>query len=486
MLTCIAILLPTILGFFIIAVILRNDVETTLGERIGFSFPLGAGILTLQMFLLGVLRVPLTLLNTTAPIVVELIGLAIWICWKKIPFIPIISKPESSLFDEFSSSQNHWAKKCVFAILLLWIVAKIGSVFLLTGLRPIYSWDAWAEWSAGAKVFYNAHSLLLDAPAQDFFGKSALLRMIFYPLHNTLLQIWISLWNGTFDEVLVKFCNPIYLLCLAICFYYTTVRETNRILALTLLVIILSSPLMSYHAIELNSDLMLGVYLFLASVSLLKAMRGNVAYWILTGVYSTEALFIKEHAFFFILPLILSAIVYLSFDIKRDHWKFHILSMLIPFLAIIPWYIFVHYYGLGFEALQSFANPVYNAIFSEDPNRINKYLTFHPEILTGYFYWFVTLNNFNVILFFSPLLLIAHGKLTKESLYLLFPIVCYMLSFIILYMFTIAFAWFLWGTIFFRNTLIFYPTICLLIVLLLKKYTTIPPPQPRPVFERRS
>jgi hypothetical protein len=478
MLTCIAILLPTILGFFIIAVILRNDTETYLGERIGFSFPLGAGILTLQMFLLGILRVPLTLLNTTIPVVVELIGLAICIYWKRIPLIPIITKPGSSLFAEFSSLQNHWAKKCVFAILLLWIVAKLSSVFMMAGLRPICSWDAWAEWTAGANVFYNSHSLLLDASAQDFFGKSAVHRIIFYPLHNPLLQVWISLWNGKFDDVLVKFGSPIYLLSLAICFYYITAREINRILALTLLVIFLSSPLMSYHAIELNSDLMLGAYLFLASVSFLKAIRGNVAYWILAGIYSAEALFIKEQAFLFILPLILSAIVYLRFYIKRGSRKFHILSLLIPFLAMVPWYIFVHYYGLGFEELQdSVGEPAFIALFGDCPNRYSKFLTFHPEILTGYFYWLGTLNNFNVILFFFPLLLIAHKKLTKESIFLLFPIVCYILSFIFLYIFTGFFAFFLWGVIFFRNILTFYPSICLFIVLLLKKHTTIPVPE---------
>jgi hypothetical protein len=52
-----------------------------------------------------------------------------------------------------------------------------------------------------------------------------------------------------------------------------------------------------------------------------------------------------------------------------------------------------------------------------------------------------------------------------------------MLSYIFLYMFTIFFSWFLWGVIFFRNILTFYPTICLFIVLLLKKYTTIPVPE---------
>jgi len=471
--TCIAIFLPTLLGFFIIAVILRNDKDTPLGERIGLSFPLGAGILTLQMFLLGVLRVPLTLFNTTFPVLVELVGLATWI-WRA--GILLIPRPSSGLLAEITYPKNHWVKKCAFAILALWIGAKLGSVFLEASFRPIYSADSWRVWSACAKVFFNTHSLLLDVPAQDFFGKSAVRRIIFYPLHTNLIQVWMSLWMGTFDEVLIKFYNPIYFLSMAIGFYYISLREINRIAALTLLVIILSSPLLSYHSVEANSDLMLGVYIFFASAAFLKAMRGNSAYWILTGIYSAEALLTKQEAFFFILPLLLSAIGYLKFDIKRGSRKFaYILPLLVPLLAVIPWYIFTAYYGLSWEKMADWIVNLTSSALVNDPNRITEHLTFHPEIITGYLYWLVSLNNFNVIILFLPLLLITKKKIKKESLHILFPIVCYMVFFLLIYMFTSYYAWFLIGTIFYRNILTCYPAICLLTILLLKKDNSFSP-----------
>ncbi len=465
--TCIAIFLPTLLGFFIIAVILRNNKDTFLGERIGLSFPLGAGILTLQMFLLGISRVPLTLLNTTTPILLELAGLAIWI-WKD--QIPLNSSPSSGLFTEITFPENHWAKKCALAILTLWIGAKLGSVFVEACLRPIYSADSWMVWSAGTKVFFNTHSLLLDAPTQDFFGKSAVRRLIFYPLHTNLIQVWMCLWMGTFDEVLIKFYNPVYLLSMAIVFYYISASEINRIMALALLVIILSSPLLSYHAIEGNSDLMIGVYLFLASASFLKAMRGKAAYWILTGIFSSEALFTKQEAFFFILPLIISAIGYFKVNMKKGDKKVaHIVRLLIPFLMVISWYIFTIYYGLGWEKMNDWITNYTSNILVNDSNRITKHLTFHPEIITGYLYWLVSLENFNVIILFFPLLLITKREIHKESLHLMFPVACYMIFFLFVYMFTSFYAWFLIGTIFHRNILTCYPTICLLIILLLKK-----------------
>jgi 4-amino-4-deoxy-L-arabinose transferase-like glycosyltransferase len=468
MLTFIAILLPTLLGFLIISILLRHEVETPLGERIALSFPLGSVIITLQIFLLGFMRIPLTLFNTAFPVAIEIIALASWMFWQKIPLVPISPEPGRSLRCELTSFQIHWAKKLLMAGLLIWITAKLISVFVMTGLRPIYSWDAWAEWTAGAKVFFYSHSLLLDAPAQDFFGQSAVHRIIYYPLHNPLLQLWISLWDGTFNEISVKFFSPVYLLSLAVCFYYFAAREMNRIAALMMLIIFLSSPLMSYHATELNCDVVLGTYLLLVAVSFLKSIRGNRPYWTLTGIFATEALFIKEQAFLFVLPLILSATIYLKFNMDKTHARIAMRSFFIPFLAILPWYFFIFYYGLGFEALHDYGYSVMTEIFGDDPNRINTYFTFHPEILTGYLYWFVSLNNFNVILFFFPVLLVMQMRFSKESLHLLLPIACYMLSFIFLYMFTMFFSWFMWGVIFFRNTLTFYPVLCLLTVLLIK------------------
>jgi len=465
--TCIAIFLPTLLGFLIIAVILRNDKETPLGERIGLSFPLGAGILTLQMFLMGILRVPLILFNTTLPVLVELVGLAACIWAAGILLIP---RPSSGLLAEITCAKNHRVKKCAFAILALWIGAKLGSVFLEAYLRPIYSADSWKVWSSCAKIFFNSHSLLLDAPAQDFFGGNAIRRIIFYPLHTNLIQVWMSLWMGVFDEVLIKFYNPVYLLSMAIVFYYISLRETSRILALTILAIILSSPFLSYHSVEANSDLMLGVYIFFASAAFLKAMRGNSAYWILTGIYSAEALFTKEEAFFFILPLLLSAIGYLKFDTEKSHGKLaYIRALLAPLLAVIPWYIFIACYGLGWKEMADWGVNYNYSLLINDPNRITEHLTFHPEIITGYLYWLASLENFNVIILFFPLLLITKKKIQKESLHLLFPIVCYMIFFLLVYMFTVYYIWFLIGTIFYRNILTCYPAICLLTVLLLKK-----------------
>ncbi len=179
-----------------------------------------------------------------------------------------------------------------------------------TYLRPIFAWDSFANWSAGAKAFYYSHSLLLNTSPEDFFGKGLLNRNANYPPHNPLMQVWMSLWIGHFDEVFVKFWSPVYLLAMSIYLYVIMAKETSRLIALSMLVLFLSSPLMSVHSIEAYSDVSLSVYILFSLIMFLFAMRGKSEYWALIGFYSAEALFTKDEAPFFVIPLLMAAIIF--------------------------------------------------------------------------------------------------------------------------------------------------------------------------------
>ncbi len=449
--TVISLFLPTLLGFLVLAVLLRNEHDTGLIERLCFSYPLGTGLLTMQMFILGLLRVQLILVNTSLPIFVEIVFLSVLIVIQKITIVPKLS---SGLRDELLSPNIPRVRKVAVVLLLLWAGAKLFSVFVETGLRPIFAWDAWANWSVGAKLFYATKSLLLDSPPQDFFASGAVLRITAYPLHNPMMQMWISLWHGGFDEVLVKFWNPVYLLCLAGCLYLIARKELNTIIAMMMLVVFLSSQLMSYHAIEAYSDLALSVYLLLAAMSFLYAMRGREAFWILTGVFSAEALFTKDEALFFVAPLCISAVIYIwrnSIDILKK--RYETIKLAVPLLLIAPWYFFKFSRALGLGA-----------------NHIKLEFTFHPEILVPALQQLYSLENFNVIIIFFPLLLLLGGKPSQEFVHIFLVVISYAAFFVALYMFTTFYYYhFSQGTVFFRNILTFYPVIGLLTILLFKR-----------------
>ena len=447
----IALLLPAILGFLAIAVLLKKEEHTSLLERLCLAYPLGTGLLTIQMFLLGLLRVPLTWAYTTLPVMVEILVLSLWVLRNKTPLVPKISY---GLVKDIASAKTNWTQKAVLIVLTLWAAVKLASIFIETGTRPIWAWDSWSDWSVGAKLFYHTKSLLLDTPTQDFFGRGVVTRLTAYPLLNTLMQTWISIWNGGFDEVLVKFWTPVFLLSIAGYLYSFACKELNRLTAMALLVIFLSSPLMSYHAVEVYSDLPLGVYLGLASASFLHAMRGRRSYWRIVGLFSAIAMFTKDEALFFIAPLFLSAAYFLWRNTDdRITKKNTAMQLLSPLLFVAPWYIFkiVHHLGIGADSTR--------LIFS-----------FHPEVIVPAIQQMASLENFNVFLVFFPLFLLAAGKPDRELLHILFALACYVLFFIMLYCFTNDYYdHFFRGTVFFRNILTYYPLIALLTAVLLKK-----------------
>ena len=447
----IAILLPSLLGFLALSLLLAHEKDNSPLMRMAMSFPLGMSLVTLQLFLMGLLRIPFTLQISALLIMLEVVALAVVVWIRK---APLFTKPASGLLSELSSPSTPWPKKAGLVILALWAAAKICSVFVETDLRPLYAWDSWANWSTGAKSFYFAKGLLLDTPTQDLFGRGVVLRIMAYPPHNHLMQVWLSLWVGHFDEVLVKMTSPFYYLSAALFLYALACREISRLASLALLVMFMSSPLMSYHAIDVYSDFPLGVTILCVVGSFYYALRGNQAYWILTGIASAQAIFIKEEALFLVIPIVVSSIAYLaSTSDTPGRRNAGILSLLTPFIAVLPWYIFKFRYGLtiGAEAAAS------------------RSLTFHPEVIIPVFQNILTLENFNIIILAFPLLLILNGRPSRVHAHLILPVLCYMAFFLLVYAVSpLHNEHLMSGTIFYRNVLTYYPALCLLTALLIK------------------
>ncbi|MGC1455714.1 MAG: hypothetical protein WA946_11060, partial [Nitrospirota bacterium] len=300
---------------------------------------------------------------------------------------------------------------------------------------------------------YYSHGLLLDTSSDDFFGKGLLNRNANYPPHNPLMQVWMSLWIGSFDEVFVKFWSPVYLLAMSVYLYVVMARETSRLIALSMLVLFLSSTLLSIHSIDAYSDVPLSVYILFSLIMFLYAMRGNYGYWTLMGLFSAEALFTKDEAPFFVLPLFLAAAAFF--------WKNRSQGTVLPKSAVplfaslllaVPWFIFKFSHKLGFGA-----------------DYVTVEYTFRPEMVLRVITLLASFQNFNVFFVFIPFLTILAGRPTKEFIFLATPVLSYAMFFILVYTLTVFFSGSLmFNTAIFRNVLTYYPSICLLTALLIK------------------
>ncbi len=451
--TAAAIIIPTLLGFLSISILLRRDSESGIVERVCMAYPLGVGLVTMQMFVSGVFRVPLTFEYSVFPVIIEIAVLSLWIWKKRIPLISLNKNLAGGYATDKSNANYSLLRTIVCSILAVWIIAKMGSVFVETYLRPIFAWDAWANWSARAKVFYYSESLLLDAPHEEFFGKGVVLSILTYPLNSIMMQVWMSLWTGEFDEVLVKMWSPFYLLSITVYLYIFTSRKINRLFSLLFVTIFISSPLMSYHGIEVYSDLMVGAYLFLSLVSFTNVLQGRLSYLPLIGIFCAIAMFTKDEAIFFTIPLLISLFYHLI-NKKEFSYK-NVLLVLLPFIYIVPWLIFkfTHNLGLGADVAQEGLR-----------------IVFHPEVIIGVIESVISLENFNLIFVFFPLLFVINGKPDREFLHLLFVIVFYGMFFIAVYAFSSFYAenFYKKETFIYRNMLTYYPVLSLLNILLIK------------------
>ncbi len=465
-----AILLPSALGLTVAALLFRDDPAPAPGllDRLCIAYPLGMGLLTFQMFLLALLRIPLTL-GIIAPLLLAETGALAW--WARRRQVPVLPAPSFGLWQEISGGDAAIWKRVALALLTAWAVFKIGSVFLEASLRPIFAWDTWANWSAGAKVFFYDRGLLLDASAGQFFGRDIVSRLQSYPLHNHLLQTWFALWAGGFDEVMVKLWAPVYLLVTAAAVYGFAHREIGRLAALGLTVLFLGSPLLSYHAIEAYSDMMLGSHLFFALLSLLRAMRGSAGSWQLAGFFSAAALFTKNEAPGFVLPLLLSAGYYLWTERRGVPLAGTTLRLMVPFAFVAPWFLFKAFYGLS---------------LTQDAHQITP--VWHPGVLSIVMEQFLGFQNFGILFAGLAVLLLLNGRPSRELLHALFPLTFYICFFILLYyLIDYYYSTLLIGTVFFRNALTYYPAASLVAVMavrdLQRKTALTPASSPLPKGE---
>ncbi len=447
-----AIILPALLGFIVISLLLARDGQVGLLERLAIAYPLGMGLLTLQLFLLGLARIPLTLKISLPLLLLEIFVLAGLACWKKVGLSSGKELPSDNC-----KQPRHIYEKIGELLLTLWLGLKLLSIFVETSLRPIYSHDAVTNWSVRAKAFFYSESLLLaDPAATDFFGKGISHSIGSYPPFNPLAQVWMAQWAGSFDEVLVKFWMPFFLLSVVLFLFVIVAKELNRLLALVMVILFASSPLVSLHATQTVNELPLAAYILFAHVALLKVIRGRVDYLPLTGLFAVLAMFTKAEGVFIALPM-LAAAIYASWPELSAGWtaaRKKWLSLVAPYLLILPWFSFKLGNNLGL-----------------DPESQTVTFSFSTADIIEYILDFIVLNNFNVIFIFIPLVLLLLGRLDREIVLMIFPIAFYALFFLSLYVLIEYYSFKSLGgkTDIFRNTMTYFPSACLLLTLLLQR-----------------
>lgn len=167
----------------------------------------------------------------------------------------------------------------LFALLLLWLGARLIGLALEVWWQPLLPWDAWTTWAVRARVWTELQQLAPFVAPQDWLaaptGNAHTIAAWKYPTTVSLLALWSALayggWNETAANLPWLGCG----LALALGFYgqarHWGAAPLTSLVALWLL---LSLPLLDTHlALAGYADLWLATALGLATIAFLHWTR---------------------------------------------------------------------------------------------------------------------------------------------------------------------------------------------------------------------
>ncbi|MFQ5479672.1 MAG: ArnT family glycosyltransferase [Thermodesulfobacteriota bacterium] len=347
--------LPIAGGTFFIRWLLRSDAALGSAEALVFGMGLGLGFTASLMFILGLFRVPFTLVSAGLPIA----GFTL------IFFVLSRAGKGSPAAASLKGYELRGWRLYLAIVMALWIAAKTGFVFYESLVRPLDSVDSFINWAVSGKFFFYKAGLFLDTSKEHFFGRGYRF-FIGHPLHLPLLQTWISLAIGRFHELYIKAPGALYFFGVIAVLYCGVKREAGPFYALLTAFFISTAPIFTAHGQDAYADLPLCFYALLGTVALWRFFRGDSQpYLVLSGIFFAMAIFVKNEGLFFAAAA--GAVLLLYLFMRKRSFITPLAGFIMPFILIAgPWLLFKYYYGIGFghsgasSGLKWFSDPFYS------------------------------------------------------------------------------------------------------------------------------
>jgi len=446
-----AVAFPVFLGYvFLCAVAPKKEVISPL-EKLALSFLIGAGILTLEMFLLGAFKIKLDLVNIISA------SLAI------IAIPAFVALRAGSI--SFNLRMNLKIESFKLQELLILAMILVRALFVIYEdlLKPVIGCDAFANWSLRAKVFFFESGLSLD-PGSNYFAGGG---HAFYPINMPLMETWVLNVLGYWNDALFKIIFALFFLSLLMVFYCSIRRSSSRFISLFSTYLLSTLPLLVYHSTIEYADLLLCVYFTASVLFLLNYFESNdPVHLYISAVLAGIGTWTKSEG----MPLLLInlLVIYIFYLRSANRPKTYIINMVNYFLVAmifkVPWSIFNLAYHIPKNVWQKIE---YTKAF-ENLYRI-------PVIIEYFYKRMLFFGNWNIAWFvFMIVLILSLKKLGKvKHFYSLMFIFLVMSAFAFLYYITPSYAWLLDGTTVNRNTLIVMPLVIFFISINLPNGGTI-------------
>ena len=299
----IAIALPWLLGSVWLRALSGKSGKLNVSTQLGYGYITGLIAVTLLMRIMSFLEIRFSFLAISMP-VLALIAVGWWLARKTPPY--------RLRFPDLSSGQ-----RLIFRLLMLLIVFRLLTLGLELTWRPLYPWDAWAQWATKARVWFEFGRIVPFIAPQEWLRAARLVytdSAAHYPATIPLIQVWMSYALGRWDDALMNLPWVVFSVALGLAFYgQARAFSIHPLYALVFTYLLLSLPLLNVHvALAGYADLLMAVVYGLAVMAFAQwIVTRNVAQGVLALVLALSCPLIKNPGLVWMLTFIPALIVVL-------------------------------------------------------------------------------------------------------------------------------------------------------------------------------
>jgi len=330
-----ALALPWLLGMLWVHWLIPS---LDVGRRLlvlGYGYLAGVMAITLLMRGLDALGFRLDLVNLLC-LVLPLIGMGALVAYR-------IRRPLGGSGLSGAYLELPWWQKLLAAALLALVALRLGGFWLEVFWRPLYPWDAFMHWATKARVWTDAQAILPFVNYDQWLSLRG--EGVFtdnhpdYPITTPLVQTWMNLVLGHWDDALMNLPWPLLALAGGLAFFgQARVAGLNPMAAAFFSYLLLSLPLLNLQiALAGYADVFMGFF-FLAAVMAFYQWCRTREIWqgILAVVFGFSCLMIKNEGLFWLLAF-LPGLAALLLP-RRWFWLTALLGLLIliMILAFLP------------------------------------------------------------------------------------------------------------------------------------------------------
>src|SRR5438552_5172897 len=190
-------LLPWWIGVAWVSFLYRDPAPGRPAIVLGYGYLAGSFALTLWMRLLSALDIRFGWLSIALPLLLS----------TAIPLASRLYGPRALWRERFAARTTVMPR---MAWAIVWLLgALIALHFLLAALeivwRPLFPWDAWAQWATKSHVWYELQRIVPFLDKTSWFaGDGYTDAAPMYPGNVPLLQVWSCIALGRWDDSLMN------------------------------------------------------------------------------------------------------------------------------------------------------------------------------------------------------------------------------------------------------------------------------------------